>query len=171
MYQCSTITVSELYYRNTTSLLCKMLLFLESQNIWSTDWHAEPKPCSHTPRCCADITGGMWEVSEDLDSSPYPLRALVLRFTNSPVLFPEESVVCSWFKGGKLLQPVANLAKEFMNLESLNSCKILEITDGKGLRRIIWIHVPKQDCFVQLILQSFVQTDFEKLFYDIYSQC
>lgn len=31
------------------------------------------------------------------------------------------------------MQPVANLAKEFMNLESLKSYRILEITDVKGL--------------------------------------
>lgn len=57
-----------------------------------------------------------------------------------------------------------------MNLESLNSFKILEITDGKALWGIIWTHVPKQDCFVRLILQCFVQTDFEKLLYDAHSQ-
>lgn len=134
---------------------------------WQTCW--TQTLLSH-PRSCGGITGGIWEVSEDLDSAPYPLLGLVLRYTNSPVPLPEGSGVCSWFKGGKLLQPVANLAKEFMDLESLNSCRILEITDGKGLWRLIWTHVPKQDCFVQLILQSFVQTDFEKLLYDIGSQ-
>lgn len=70
-------------------------------------------------------------MTEDLDSAPYPLIGLVLRYTNSPVLLPEGSVLCISFKDGKLSQPAASLAKEFINRKSLNSCKILGIIGGK----------------------------------------
>lgn len=138
------------FYSKETPLpfFVKCFLWKSEHSCWSIDRHAEPKPCCYTPHICVDVTGGIWDVSEDLDSANYPLVSLVLRYANSPLLFPGRSVVCSWFKGGKLLQPVANLAKEFMNLESLNSYRILEITNGKGLWSIIRIHMPKQDCFM-----------------------
>lgn len=173
MYQCSTITAWVYNHRNTTSLLCEVPLFLESQNTYVEALTDMLNPNHAVTAHVAVLTslGSYGSFLKTWTLHLIPLMALILRYTDSPVFFLEESVVCSWFKGGKLLQPVANLAKEFMSLESLNSCKILDITDGKGLGRIIWTRVPKQDCFVWLILQSFVQTDFEKLLYDIHSQC
>jgi len=55
----------------------------------------EPKLCCYIPHICVDVTGSVWDVSEDLDSEYYPLVSLVLRYTNSPAFFPGRYVVCS----------------------------------------------------------------------------
>lgn len=166
MSQCSTINMlSDFISKKHCSLsLWNASLLSKSEFLyWSIGCHAEPKLWFYTPLIYVDITGHIWDISEGLDSANYPPVSLFHRYTNAAALFPERSVVCSWFKGGKLLQPVASLATKFMNLKSLNSYRILETTDGKGLWSIIQRHVPRQDYIVQLTLCCFVQTCFEKL--------
>lgn len=51
--------------------------------------------CAVTPCIYVGVTGGIWDVSEDLDLANYPLVSLILGYANSSILFPGRFVVCS----------------------------------------------------------------------------
>lgn len=51
--------------------------------------------CAVTPCIYVGVMEGIWDVSEDLDLANYPLVSLVVGYTNSSILFPGRSVVCS----------------------------------------------------------------------------